>query len=43
MDFRNLEYEEIVELNRRISFLENKDKLSLSEHKELAILGGQGD
>jgi len=38
MGFQRLEYKGLLDLSRRISVLENKESLSLSEHKELAIL-----
>jgi len=38
MGFQRLEYKGLLDLSRRISILENKESLSLSEHKELAIL-----
>lgn len=38
MDNRNREFVELIDLNRRISFLESKNNMSLNEQKELAIL-----
>ncbi len=38
MDDKIMEYNGIVEISRRISFLENKERISLIERKELAIL-----
>ncbi|MCK5734898.1 MAG: hypothetical protein KAH21_00415 [Spirochaetaceae bacterium] len=38
MDNHGMEYSGIADISRRISFLENKESISLIERKELAIL-----
>jgi len=38
MDDKSMEYNGIAEISHRISFLEDKEHISLIERKELAIL-----